>query len=187
MIECQVCGCTYNSELLEACPLCQLRGSVSDAPEANEPGSGGGVESPEGATGVIKGEIGDTGSAGDSSEAGTGSAAGPRGQEQRASSGFMSHMEERWRKRTEDSSADDELQSSPRGFDSVGDLGRNGISLGDDDQVKRLLAAIVQQNETSVIQLKKVRASLFTVNVYLFLLAVAYPILGLIVVLALSA
>ena len=187
MVECDVCGCSYNSELLEACPLCQLCGSVSRPAQADEPGSSGGVESPEGATEVIKGEVGNTGSAGDAGEAGIGPPAAPRGQEQRASSGFMSRMEERWRQRTDDSTADDELQSSPRGVNSAADLGRNGISLGDDDQVKRLLAAIVQQNETSVIQLKKVRASLFTVNLYLFLLAVVYPILGLIAVLALSA
>jgi len=59
--------------------------------------------------------------------------------------------------------------------------------MSDDEQVKRLLAAIVQQNETTVIQLKKARASLFTVNVYLFLLVVVYPILGLIVLIAVSA
>ena len=145
------------------------------------------MESPEAATEVIKGEVGDTGSASDVSEAGTGPPAVPRGQEQRSSGGFMSRMEERWRQRADDSSADDEPQSSPRGVDLAGDLGRNGVSLGEDDQVKRLLAAIVQQNETSVTQLKKVRASLFTVNLYLFLLAVVYPILGLIAILALSA
>jgi len=152
-----------------------------------EAGDGGEVETPNEVTGGSNSRGSSTAGADNMSKGAPSPLAVPEGRQQRSSSGFMARMEERWRQRADDSSADDELQSSPGGVDSAADLGGNGISLGDDDQVKRLLAAILQQNETSVTQLKNVRASLFTVNLYLFLLAVVYPILGLIVILALSA